>query len=430
MAADAADPWLFVNDVHYNPGLHDPRPSGYWSDPNLALLESALREMHRVAPHPPVIVMAGDFLDHGYHPRRAVSTLVELAHRFNALFPHAQFVMALGNEDAGCGDYSVAPNSAFLHSVAQAWAPLVNRNGAAPDFVRTFSRDGFYTARLPLKGVRAVVIDNAYWSPFYRNPCGRGDPTPQSLAEVATALAPSKTERRWLIMHIPPGIDASSTIYRAHHLAIVPFLRPDPREAIVALIEDPARQVELVVSAHIHRFAYRIVGAGTGAPVPLLVSPAISPIFGNNPSFLSADVATDGRVRNFEEHSLDRGTWRDIGGTSTLGASEFTAPALINLQRRLSREPVLRETFAALYTGGAQWHESAGPNWRTYWCAATEFSATAFRDCVDEGGFSFLTRRGIVVVGIAAAAVLAVVGGCIALVVVAVRRRKRARIAN
>lgn len=425
----AADPWLFVNDVHLDPLAHDPRPASFDRDTNTALLESALAEMKRVAPNPPVIVMAGDFLGHRFRAADALPTMVALARRFDRAFPHAQFVMALGNEDADCGDYAIATSSGFLRAVATAWAPLVNRNGAAPDFVRTFSRDGFYTARLPLDGVRAVVVDNAFWSPFYRNLCGpRGDATPATLGELERALAPSSTQRRWLVMHIPPGIDASSTVRLTKHLAIVPFLRPEPRDRILTLAADPARHVELIATGHVHRFSYRIVDPTGAHPVPILISPAISPIYDNNPSFLTADVAPNGTIRNLEEHSRVRGHWRDVGGLQSLGVSEFSARALLALQRRLEREPDLRETLQALYLGGTRWREYGEGNWRSYWCAATELRSTAFRGCVDEGGFSFLTRRGVFVVGAALAAGAIGLAAVVALGVLVIRRRRQHRL--
>src|SRR5450631_715052 len=69
-AARAAGPWLFVNDVHFDPAVRARRPLTY-GDTNEGLLESTLDEMHRLSPNPPVIVMAGDFLAHYFKIGRA-----------------------------------------------------------------------------------------------------------------------------------------------------------------------------------------------------------------------------------------------------------------------------------------------------------------------------------------------------------------------
>jgi predicted phosphodiesterase len=424
--ADAADPWLFVNDVHLNVRSHNAAPVGYGADTNAALLESALAEMRRIAPHPAVVVMAGDFVAH--HARRAdaLSTLEMLARRFDRAFPRAQFVIALGNEDSPCGDYAVPPNSSFLRAVATAWAPLVNRNGAAPDFVRTFSRDGFYTTRLPLHGVRAVVVNDTLWSPLYHVGCGKsGDPTPQSFAELDRALRPGVPERRWLVMHIPPGVDAGSTLYLVHHLAIVPFLRPGPRDRLVALVGDPARHVEVVVTGHLHRFAYRLIERTDRSAVPVLIAPAISPIYYNAPAFLTATVTDDGTIRALEEHALPAAHWRDVGGLGSLGVPEFSGAALRGLQNRLERDPALRDVFGRLFMGGAPLDLLRRDGWRPHWCAATGIGSSAYRACLDEGGIGFLTRRGAALAGTLIVAGAVALAAAIALTLV-VRRRRRA----
>lgn len=410
--ADAA-PWLFVTDIHLQAGPDGRRPARSGTDTNAVLFAGALRAMHDVDPDPPVVVISGDLLAHGIDVRRATATATAIARDFDRTFPHAQFVLTLGNNDSNCGDYAVAPNSPFLRDVARAWAPLINRHQAAPDFLQTFPRDGFYTATLPLRGVRAVVVDDVFWSPRYHSGCGpAGGIAAASLAELERAVPPA-AERTWLFVHIPPGIDTFSTTHLAHGLAVVPFLDPGPRGQFVALAGDPARHVALVIAGHTHKFAYRIVNAAGADPVPMLLVPSISPVFGNGPSFLTADVTADGTVRNVEETSYVRGVWRDIGGLASLGVPEFTGPALRELQGRLAADPNLRARFAALYNGGTT-PEITERNWRSYWCAATAFSSADFRACTDQGGFSILTGRGLVVLAIVVLGLLATAGVLIA----------------
>ena len=129
--------------------------------------------MQRADPDPPVVVVNGDLLAHDIMHVDSTPTAVAIARRLDRAFPRAQFVLALGNNDSACGDYALAPGAKFLHAVAAAWGPLINRRGAAPDFMRTFVRDGFYTATLPVAGLR---ITNWPIEPF-------------STAEVGTIVA-------------------------------------------------------------------------------------------------------------------------------------------------------------------------------------------------------------------------------------------------
>lgn len=404
-AAARAAPWLFVSDIHLKAVSKRAQPSRAGHDTNDALFESSIREMQRVDPYPPVVVLTGDLLAHGIEPQRATATAVLIARRLNEAFPHAQFVLALGNNDSACGDYALAPDAPFLRAVAAAWAPLVDRGGAAPGFARTFVHDGFYTARLPLPGLHAVVVDDVFWSPRYRAGCGpAGNVANASLNELAAALR-AEPGPLWVLFHIPPGVDAFSTAHLVHGLAVVPFLDPGLRDRFLSALTRRPGEVALAVAAHAHRFAYRIVGADGAKPVPLLQVPAISPIYGNTPSFLTADVLPGGVLRDVEEYSYLHGAWHGEGGMPTLGVEDFTAPHLLALQKRLAGDAGLRATFDRLYEGGAP-SEIDERNWRIYWCAATAFGSTPFRTCDESGGYSLFTGRGLFVLGVAAALVV------------------------
>jgi len=350
--------------------------------------------MQRVDPRPPVVVVDGDLLGHHVTGGEATTIAVRIARRLNRAFPQAQFVLAAGNEDSACGDYTLAPDSAFLRDVTAAWEPLVNRRGAAPAFRRTFAHDGFYTARLPLPGLTAIVIDDVYWSPVYHARCGSAvNGGAETLAELTSALARTPG-RVWLFFHIPPGIDTYTTALVTHGTVIVPYLKPVMRDRFLTALTSASGRIALAVAGHTHKFAFRIAGPNGPRPVPMLLVPALSPVYKNEPSFLTGEVAADGTLESVEEHSYRHGAWDAIGGSRTWGLAAFTGPQLVALQERLGREPQLRATFARLYDGGAR-PEITDRNWAIYWCAATAFSTTTFRSCAQSGGVGIVTSRGV-----------------------------------
>ncbi len=404
--AEAA-PWLFVSDIHLDPRAQGAEPSPGGSDTNEALLRSAIAEMRRVDPAPPVVVIPGDFLGHNFDRRYAHATMAHVADLFGRAFPNAQFVVAMGNEDSACGDYVAAPDAPYLADTAAVWEPLVNRRGAAADFRSTFSRDGFYTVKLPVPGLRAVVLDDTFWSPLFRLGCGStaGDGGAEELADLDRALPPGNPEKSWVLLHIPPGIDAGTTVHLTHRLAVVPFLDGVPRDRLLAILGDRRRNVALAISGHTHKFAFRLVGAESPEPVPLLLVPALSPIFRNAPMFLTVDVEPTGTIRRIEEHAFDGKVWRDEGGSKDLGLREFTGPELSRLRRRLEGDPGLLAAYARLYEGGANSEITAG-NARGYLCAIDAMNSNEYRGCVGEGGYRFLTGRGVFVVACAGALVL------------------------
>jgi len=402
-------PWLFVTDLHFDPTARNRRPAPAGDDSNGRLVDATIAEMKRVDPHAPVIVLGGDFLAHRFDWKRATATMSDLARRFDRAFPNAQFIITLGNEDSPCGDYRLSPRSAFLRDVARAWEPLVDRHGAAPDFARSFARDGLYVARLPIANTRAVVVDDVFWSPRYGACTGSANPAGPILAELGRTLRATH-DRQWLVLHIPPGIDAYSTAHLAHGLAILPFLVPALRDSLLGLIADPRDHVTLVVAAHTHKFAYRI--AGTAArPVPMLLVPSVSPIFRNAPAFLVAHVDRDGTLRDIRDHAF-LGAWTDLGGYDSLGVTRFTGPALERLNALLVRDPVARRRFALLYESGAP-SEIGDRDWPIYRCAATAFTTRAFGRCTGLGGRELLTRQGFIAAGLGTIVVAFLVAGLI-----------------
>lgn len=72
-------------------------------------------------------MIADDFVWHRATPGQPLQIVTDLAKRFDATFPRAQSVIALGNNDSDCGDYG-SPSRAHLRAVARAWEPLVNRD--------------------------------------------------------------------------------------------------------------------------------------------------------------------------------------------------------------------------------------------------------------------------------------------------------------
>ncbi len=143
--------WLVASDLHVEPGAGGPEPADYGTDTNWTLFDSTVDAMRRADPHPQVIVLSGDFLAHHFPDNvpLALRTMARIAKTFDAAFPQAQFVIVPGNNDDPCGDYRATPGTRYFASLARIWEPLVNRNGAAPQFQRDFAEYGWYTARVP-----------------------------------------------------------------------------------------------------------------------------------------------------------------------------------------------------------------------------------------------------------------------------------------
>jgi sphingomyelin phosphodiesterase acid-like 3 len=380
--AAAGQQWLVVSDIHLDPYDSSQQPSWYRSDTNWPLFTSALGEMRRVDPDPAVVVIAGDFLAHKWatvvrnaHPNlsptaAAEQTMERIEEAFAKTFPLAQFVIVLGNNDDPCGDYRTEPASPYLASIARIWAPLVNRRGASPEFLRDFSERAAYTAQLPAH-LQAIAIDDIFWSIVYR-PCGRAGDSPRAQMQWLTRAlnATPRGSRALVVMHIPPGIDPSTTLL-THRFLIVPFLREDWNQALIATLANHRSGIAFAIAGHTHRSGYRIP-----ADVPMLIASAVSPVYENNPGFLRLDVSSDGTPRDYRQYAYDEEeqVWKEqFDFDRAYGVSEFTAKTLDSVNGRIAADPELRAQWAASMINGSPRREIRPSNWRVFWCAQTLF---------------------------------------------------------
>jgi sphingomyelin phosphodiesterase acid-like 3 len=416
-AAKRPTPWVLASDVHFTPfvgaskrliarlqaapvrrwkailapGHHQLSPSG--DDTNATLLESALAAMRRTAARPPVVMLSGDLLGHDFQqtyqqlaPRASTAdyrrfvdkTIAYLARRFDATFPHAQFVLTLGNDDSYCGDYALTPNSPFLLHTARSWKRLVDRHGRAPGFVASFRQLGAYVARLPIRGLQAIALDDVFWSAKYENSCGtpKARPGAAQAAWLKRAVRHVPAANRALIVtHIPPGVDAYATLQAGG--PPVALLTQAGQNALLGAL---GPRVPAVVFGHLHMSTF-----GVSGQTPLLGVPSVSPIFGNDPAFYTATVTRAG-IADFTAHALDLGArspkWRrEYGFRDTYGLPAFTASALDTLHDKLANDAGLRAAYERYYASGGE-GQITEAQYPSYACATIALGLPEYSGCL------------------------------------------------
>jgi sphingomyelin phosphodiesterase acid-like 3 len=421
LRAQAPATWLFVSDIHLDAtaashetvdrlaaapvadwdaiDATDPRPvAGYGTDTNLPLFRLALAAMKNAVPDPQLVVIPGDFLAHTYRKRFQAAatdasdaafaafvdkTMAYIAYEFGRAFPHAQFFITLGNNDSPCGDYRIQPHGPFYAHAAQAWEPLVNRDGRAPDFVRDFSAYGDYTAALP-DGTRAVAVNSNAWSPLAEDTCDPGNTAPRATIDWLehTVKAMPHGARTWVVLHVPPGIDPYATLKSN---APVSFYRPELLARLRGVRAADGAPLGLIVAGHLHNDGFRIVDQ-----TPLLLVPSVSPVHGNNPAFVVAKVTNGQIVDDAVSYLDDR-----VPASATAFVPEydfdeayqvqgFTVPWLRQFSARLRIDRTLRADEANHYVADSPrlaFDATDAPVWETYWCASEVMDVASFLTC-------------------------------------------------
>jgi sphingomyelin phosphodiesterase acid-like 3 len=413
---------LVFSDLHFNP-LSDPGqiaalqradiadwpsilagspqpPSAYGADTNYPLLESALAAMQQAVPNPALVLIAGDFLAHGFQENfkkaapdagaPALAAFIDktnqfLARRIGDAFPRAQILPTLGNNDSACGDYMSEPASSFLRAFADAWRPLVERGDSRSGFATTFAADGNYSAMAPAIGARVIAPNDVYWSTHYSNACGNPsapDPGAETLAWLKGVLAASRSrgEPVWLLSHAPFGID----VFSSARGPVVSMLQPQYDADLVTSLREFSSTVQYGFYGHTHMMEFRAFGAATG---PLLAHqgiPAVSPLFGNNPAFvvLMLDAASRA-ITDYAVHALTNGSWsKEYSFREAYEGEPFSETALSRLDGILNVNPDARNNYTRFYDSGSGRSSPTPATWHAYWCGIGNVDAASFTRCM------------------------------------------------
>jgi hypothetical protein len=433
-AARAGQTWLIVSDIHLDPFDTGSRPSRAGNDANLALFESMLAEMKRSVPDPAVVLIPGDLLAHRFaalvnqHDAGsatagvALQTMRHIAARFAQTYPKARFAMVLGNNDDPCGDYKSSVGGPYMEALAQVWAPLVDRGGAAPGFERSFASGGYYTAALPLAGFRLIALNTTYFSKEYLGDCNGPQPAaaPRELAWLNSTLASTQAGTHdVLLMHIPPGYDAFAT-EAARGIVAWPYYGDDSDAGLLEAMVANGDRLAFAIAGHSHRFDFRLVPASH--PVPIFVFGALSPIYGNNPNFTTIDVTPNGRVHDLSFYVYDEkdGNWqpaRSFDAAWKLESPDIDAAGLAALHQGLGDVPAMRvpwdEQSSAWGANSRNVRILWADGWRMAWCAQSDLGPT-YAACAHTGDPQAWLRLAIWVFPIVA---------LVAVLVIVIRRR-------
>jgi sphingomyelin phosphodiesterase acid-like 3 len=441
---------LMLSDIHFDP-FHDPAkfdalqkaPVNAWAkllsapeaatqpkafaalqktckakgvDTDWPLLASSLKAAQHQDGEALLVTVSGDLLAHNFECRfqtlshnagsAAYAAFAEKTVSFVALqlrlaIPHTPIYLALGNNDSGCGDYHETPESGFLHAVANdvaADAPADDRGA----ILHVFPDEGDYSVPLPppMERTRLTVLQDMFQSTRYHTCNGDDDdgPTKSQIAWLAQQLAQARSagEHVWVMAHIPPGVDAYSSFHHGNDICSgdspALFLRSD---AVAQTLERYPDTIRLVVLAHTHNDEMRLLPTAEGSAIPAKLIPSISPVHGNNPAFLVAEVnpkaatMVDYRVYAASNQTGIGTAWPlEYRYSSSYGMPDFSGASLKQLVAEFAADPegsdAKSRDYQRWYAAG-QLHKNDAelPKiWPGYVCSMTISSAAAFRSCV------------------------------------------------
>jgi sphingomyelin phosphodiesterase acid-like 3 len=451
-------PALFISDVHFDP-FHDPAkahqlaaaPVAAWKqilsappspdqqqafaalqsschargvDTPYALLRSSLEAMRSREAGAQFMTVSGDLIAHGFDCRFnalfpastpeddqafVLKTIEFVLAELRASFPGLPVYVALGNHDSGCGDYQLDAGSSFLAQtgkiIAEALPPSERQNA-----LNQFEAGGYYSLTMapPMRGTRLIVVNDVFLSPNYKTCAGNADPTPATVEmtwlEQQLAEARQSGQKVWVMGHIPPGIDPYSTASKFRDVcnggAPVQFLSSD---RMADLLVQYADVVRLGIFAHTHMDEMRLLKPESAEPpqsdprlVAIKIVPSISPVDGNNPSFVVARVNPSSAILDdYEVIAASNQTgvaakWaKEYDYAQTYHEPEFSSATLSKLIAQFKADANASTAESQAYIRDyfvGDLSRELSPFWSQYVCAVQNHTARAFDACVCSAG--------------------------------------------
>lgn len=296
-ALEAAEPgqWKKIFS-HYGSG-----PIQAGKDSNFPLFESTLSRLRtlRQAIHPDFAVIPGDFLAHEYHDRYLQHTQDPSLQHFQAFvkktlqfmtdeirqtLPGLPVYITIGNNDSYTGDYSVIPHGNFLAETAPLWASLIPDRPGKQALMTHYPEAGYYAITPPgVPTCRIILANTVLFSPSATAPDSRATAA-KELRWLHTELQAAKAAHQHVLMafHIPPGFNAYAFL---HSKKPVTFWKRSYSRVFEGEMQQFQPVISALLPAHLHSSRLGMLLLKMNGPAPFFLTPSVSPIFGNDPSF-------------------------------------------------------------------------------------------------------------------------------------------------
>lgn len=387
------------------------------------LVQASLHEAKARAARPLFVTVSGDLLAHGFPCRfRALApnataadlsafsakTIEFVAMELRRAFPGASVYLALGNNDSGCQDYRETPQSAFLQSVATTFANGLRNPANRTALLNTFPQYGDYSVALPapMRQARLIVLQDMFGSRQYQGCDGKRNDEPAKAqvkwlrAQLTAARAAG--EQVWVMLHIPPGIDVYTTF---HRYVLTPgeacgvskatmFLKDGGIGEAIAEFSDVVR---LGVFAHTHMDEIKLLTGAADAAVAVKMVPSISPVNGNKPSFVVAEVTPQtATLKDYTvyvaQNAQGAGWAREYRYSDVYGLPDFSAASVRKLTDELitdkTGEGETSRAYERYFLAGGSAFAAVGLQrlWPAYSCSLREMDAAKFHSCMCPAG--------------------------------------------
>ena len=241
--------------------------------PLLALTLSAVRQNLGTSP---LVIYTGDLLGHlfattfyalnGSNDVAAMQTFADntvafITQQVRSAVGNVPVLFAPGNADS-YGGYG--PESAFLSNTAPLfYTQFLNGIVDQQTFLDTFTSGGYYSAPIPGLNLTVIGLNTFECSPYFNGSTSAAVNAQFTWFNTALASAQAAGRKVWLLMHVPPGSDESTTARSVdsndHVSNPTMFWDAGYQASFSQVLSSYPNLVTFILGAHTHNDEYRII---------------------------------------------------------------------------------------------------------------------------------------------------------------------------
>lgn len=408
LVAAQAEDWASIFQSSNKKTLPD-----YGEESNFTLLTTVLDSAAGQDDNPAVVLFPGDILCHNFKTtfdnlygsvdQDALESFILKTVRFFVLqvrehFPDAPVLFTLGNNDSYAGDYDLVAGGNFLAETAALFEKQwLDGWVQSSDFSQNYKAGGYYTASVNKKSIRLLSLNSVFFSTHRPAPAA-GDAAYVQLDWFEKQLAAAKNNGQsvYVVTHVPPGTNIYSTV--ANHMDAqgkitdVDGMWHDDYQARFLEIMNAYPDLSITFfSGHTHMDEFRLIynDARTNTPATVLVQPAISPVFGNNPAYKVFSI----NLKNWElldytaqVLSINKSSEEFIleyKFRTEYNLSNASAPNMAALSNALASDEAKKNSYIRYYYSDSPRSAITDTKWPAYRCSTGYVRANKYKTCVN-----------------------------------------------
>lgn len=376
----------------------------YKQDSPYQLLASSLKAAQEAgkAQHVKFVLVLGDLLGHNYRKNfkkyaddksRATylifvrKTFQFLNNEFARAFPNIDVYSVVGNNDSYGGNYKARPGDIFFSETGNLWSSLIKNSANRTAMQQDFKKAGYYAIDLPgQKNLRLIALNTVLFSVKTDN-----EKINQAAADELTWFhdelqrAKEKHQHVIIALHIPDAIDVYASL-RIRLFRIIELWHPQFTDRFQNDLQDYAGEIEGIFAGHLHADWFQVLRFDNLNEIPVLGTPSISPVYGNNPGFKIYSYSNDTlKLADFITYYYpltNPSEWKVEYDFSHLYKPNCLSCPITSGMNALQSQGALAEAYKRFYSVNTE-SQPITKHWNPYyWCAINEVRPAPYQKCI------------------------------------------------